>query len=288
MNEPVPASSSITSARLALSGAMKYGFSTPPKPATEKKVTGQEAKTMGTSSVLSTTPGWGLSHLSHLAGVRIESEWPAEGHSQLTYGVTPLEFPTGPKSPAKPSGSLLFLIDEVGALPGHLSTSDYNNRALEFMAFDLNTREPVLRLERPFKAAGKAVRCFDAQGIMVGKVKRKMKLLHKDITVMGPSGGVLYTMRAPKTANWTKLPIFDLNKMKVGYLFKRAFAAAQPAFQAPVTTCSATGIGHQHFYYEVVFPTSADITGRILIMVAAVFADLVWFAPAEAKESKHA
>jgi hypothetical protein len=295
MVEPISATSAITASRLAISGGQKpvqYGLARAPQDATlagKKAVGPQEAKTMGTSSVLSTTPGWGLSHLSHVPGIRIESEFSSTGHYQQTYGVTPLEFPTGPKGPTRPTGQLLFLIDEVGLGPSTARLTADIKRPLEFLAFDLNTQETVLRLERPYKVAGKAVRCFDAQGIMVGKVKRNMKLLHKHIDVMGPSGGVLYTMKAPRKPNWSKLPFYDMNKVKVGYLFKRLFPSPQPAFQ-PVAALKdpASGTSHQHCYYEVVFPTSADITARILIMVAAVFTDLVWFAPAEGKESKHA
>lgn len=225
----------------------------------------------------------GFNLLPQVQGVRIDQNWNdipqiSTLPSPCKYRITTATFADGPKMPGVPLTTFLYVY-EAGRGESHGIKSLEYKQPVEYFMRDFFSQNGM-RIERPAKVLGKRVRLYDSQNILLGKVKKDTKLLSRKVLVKGPSGAVLYRIRAPKIPGWNELSIVDANKIKVGYIMKRnpdMVRAALPGASAEQDMLAARGVIPVGNTYEVIFPITADLTARILLIAAALAIDFIWF-----------
>jgi len=239
----------------------------------------------------STSPGIAL--LNQVQGVRIDQNWndiPQISSLPFStkYRIATATFAEGPKVPGVPGTTFLYLYQAGLGVSQGVTPLEYKEPTEYFMC-DFFSNQPRIRVERPAKVVGKSVRVYDSQGILLGKVKKDTKILSRKLKVQGPSGAVVYHIRAPKVPGWAKLSVSDANKVKVGYIMKRnpgdLEKTVSPTAQQEAAIKGVSPIGNT---YEVVFPVTADLTARILLIAAAVMTDFVWFEEKAQESTRHA
>lgn len=239
------------------------------------------SKSCSFSKPLEFTKDTSISQLQTVQGIRIYEKLKSlvhqtESHTQKYYDIYSLSwadkhFVCEKEHPLQGEISII-----QGSESEHFFTELYFHKHKE-CSLKLRssfTQQPVLHIQRPFKLAKRKVKVFFANGELIGTVRKHFGLLHSNIQLMDANKKEIYSIKEPKSEDWHKVSILQEEK-KVGFVKRRCGAEeyvneVKNNLDSQVE-CSTSRIKT----IDIVFPLHSNLTGRILVLSAAICLDML-------------
>lgn len=134
-------------------------------------------------------------------------------------------------------------------------------RSFQFQIFDPN-RNHLLTAKHPFRFFFQRLDVSMPDGRLIGAIKRRFSILTKSFDLEDPSGKVLFEVRSPLLKFWTFS--FKRNGQEVAVIKKKWSGALKE-----VLTDADN--------FEVSFTPEINLDERVLIVVAGIYVDLMFF-----------
>jgi hypothetical protein len=115
-------------------------------------------------------------------------------------------------------------------------------------------KTPAFSISRPFKFS-RTLHVFDAQGDLIGKVRKHAGVVHTRLQLLDASKQELWWLKGPKK-QWTNAHVYRGDE-HLGF-FRNS---SDDTFQS----------------HDICFPKGADTNSRILMITAAIFLDMFYF-----------
>jgi len=119
-------------------------------------------------------------------------------------------------------------------------------------------------VKRPFRLAKKKLKVFDSNSNLIGSIRKHFSLLDSKLQILDERQQEILWIKGPKIAGWHKIKICKGKDIGVGVIKKNLRTNKNELF----TDADS---------YEITFPQDTDGKTRSLLIVAAMFVDMLWF-----------